>query len=100
MLGIYLSLFSELFLEAADPDTNELCPLPEEELNKQSDPLQEKIFHKIPGLLHKYYGRVLIITAAACLINCRYCFRKEFPYASNIASGKNLETIINYIYSD
>lgn len=62
-----------------------------------ADPLQEKQFNNIPGLLHKYYGRVLLISAKSCLINCRYCFRKEFPYKSNIASGQNLEKIINYI---
>lgn len=65
-----------------------------------ADPLQEAVFNKTPGLLHKYHGRVLIIGTKACAINCRYCFRKEFPYNSNIASGQNLEKIINYITKD
>lgn len=68
--------------------------------NELEDPLQEKTFNKIPGLIHKYFGRVLILGAKACAINCRYCFRQNFPYNSNIASGKNLENIINYISSD
>lgn len=34
----------------------------------------------IPGLLHKYQGRVLLIASGACAIHCRYCFRRHFPY--------------------
>ena len=34
---IYCSFFSVDFFEAADPDTNELCPLPEEELCEPCD---------------------------------------------------------------
>ncbi len=34
-----------------------------------------------PGVLHKYSGRVLLVTTGACGIHCRYCFRREFPYA-------------------
>ncbi len=69
-------------------------------INYLEDPLQEKTFNKIPGLIHKYAGRVLILGAKSCAINCRYCFRQHFPYNSNIASGKNLENIINYIKTD
>lgn len=33
------------------------------------------------GVLHKYHGRVLLVTTGACGIHCRYCFRRRFPYA-------------------
>jgi EF-P beta-lysylation protein EpmB len=33
------------------------------------------------GMLHKYHGRVLLINTGSCAINCRYCFRRNFPYA-------------------
>lgn len=45
-----------------------------------ADPLGEKSANPVPGLLHKYTGRALLITTAACAIHCRYCFRREFPY--------------------
>ncbi|MGR9035633.1 MAG: EF-P beta-lysylation protein EpmB, partial [Gammaproteobacteria bacterium] len=35
------------------------------------------------GVLHKYRGRVLLINTGSCAINCRYCFRRNFPYADN-----------------
>lgn len=34
----------------------------------------------VPGLIHKYYGRVLLTLTGACPIHCRYCFRRHFPY--------------------
>jgi L-lysine 2,3-aminomutase len=47
-----------------------------------ADPLGERAAMRAPGLLHKYYGRALLITTGACAIHCRYCFRREFPYDS------------------
>jgi EF-P beta-lysylation protein EpmB len=46
-----------------------------------SDPIGEHAALRAPGLLHKYQGRALIITTSACAVHCRYCFRREFPYA-------------------
>ncbi len=36
-----------------------------------------------PGLIRKYRGRALLIVAGACAVNCRYCFRRHFPYDEN-----------------
>ncbi len=35
----------------------------------------------VPGLLHKYGQRALAVVTGNCAIHCRYCFRREFPYA-------------------
>lgn len=43
------------------------------------------------GVLHKYHGRVLLINTGSCAINCRYCFRRSFPYA-DLQLGKEKET--------
>jgi len=37
----------------------------------------------IPGLIHKYHGRVLLNLTSACAIHCRYCFRRHFPYTES-----------------
>ncbi|MGH8146745.1 MAG: KamA family radical SAM protein, partial [Rhodanobacteraceae bacterium] len=39
------------------------------------------------GVLHKYEGRALLIAAGSCAVNCRYCFRRHFPYAEELAAG-------------
>jgi EF-P beta-lysylation protein EpmB len=36
-----------------------------------------------PGVIQKYRGRALLIVSGGCAINCRYCFRRHFPYADN-----------------
>jgi len=50
------------------------------------DPLQDQQASQGAGILQKYHGRALLISTAACAINCRYCFRRHFPYASHQAS--------------
>ncbi len=37
-------------------------------------------FAVAPGLIRKYRSRALMITTPGCAINCRYCFRRHFPY--------------------
>lgn len=36
-----------------------------------------------PGILRKYHGRALLLVSGGCAVNCRYCFRRHFPYAEN-----------------
>lgn len=45
------------------------------------DPLAELAAAAVPGLLHKYRGRALLVVTGACAVHCRYCFRRHFPYA-------------------
>jgi EF-P beta-lysylation protein EpmB len=55
-----------------------------------ADPVGDLLSVAGPGLLHKYHGRVLLIATGACAIHCRYCFRRNFPYESNLL-GKSRE---------
>lgn len=61
-----------------------------------TDPLEEQET-AIPGLLHKYKSRVLLILKTSCAVNCRYCFRRHFPYQDNQINHKNREQIIDYL---
>jgi len=48
-------------------------------------------------IIHKYQGRVLFITTGGCAINCRFCFRRNFPY-SDVQLNKNKEAqALNYL---
>ena len=65
--------------EGNDPLLKQVLPLPEEELAADgfvSDPLAEKKYTVVPGVLHKYYGRVLLLVTEQCALNCRFCFRR------------------------
>ncbi len=66
----------------------------------KKDPLSETNSNPIPGLLHKYHGRVLVTLTSACAIHCRYCFRRHFPYAENNPGRLGWEKIFAYIRND
>jgi EF-P beta-lysylation protein EpmB len=86
-----------------DPLLRQVLPLGEE-LNDDSkysiDPLQEAKVNPIPGLLHKYHGRVLLIYTGSCGINCRFCFRREFPYVENSPGTLGWNKALEYIAHD
>lgn len=60
------------------------------------DPLEE---HEsiVPGLLHKYTNRVLFIVRGGCAVNCRFCFRRHFPYQDNSNNKQEWQQAIDYI---
>jgi len=43
------------------------------------------------GLIHKYQSRALLVVTGACAINCRYCFRRHFPYGDHQLGGSGWE---------
>ena len=45
-----------------------------------ADPLAEAQAMVGAGLMRKYAGRALLLASGACAVNCRYCFRRHFPY--------------------
>lgn len=86
-----------------DPLLRQVIPLSDEDLDHQgytADPLYERENQAVPGVLHKYYGRVLLIATGACAIHCRYCFRRQFPYQNNNSAGKNWSAALEYIRQD
>lgn len=86
-----------------DPLLQQVLPLAAEEIITTGfsyDPLQEQSANPLPGLLHKYHGRVLLTITGACAINCRYCFRRHFPYTENRTGGKAWQNILAYIQAD
>jgi EF-P beta-lysylation protein EpmB len=65
-----------------------------------ADPLGELAAMSEPGVLHKYEGRVLLVTTGACAVHCRYCFRRHFPYGeANPALGQ-WERALGHIAAD
>ncbi|HXS74384.1 MAG TPA: EF-P beta-lysylation protein EpmB [Rhodanobacteraceae bacterium] len=52
------------------------------------------------GVLHKYEGRALLIAAGSCAINCRYCFRRHFPYAQELAAANGWREALAHVRDD
>lgn len=62
-----------------------------------SDPLEESTANPLKGLIHKYHGRVLLTLTGSCAVNCRYCFRRHFPYQENNPGRSGWQAVIDYI---
>ena len=60
------------------------------------DPLDE-LEGPMPGVLHKYRSRVLVIYRGGCAINCRYCFRRHFPYQENTLTARDFDGLVSYL---
>ena len=52
------------------------------------------------GMLHKYEGRALLIASGSCAINCRYCFRRHFPYNEEIAAASQWREALARLRAD
>lgn len=65
-----------------------------------TDPLEEKKSNPQKGIIHKYKGRLLITLTGACAVNCRFCFRRHFPYQDNNIGRNGLHGLANYIRND
>nr|WP_298250818.1 EF-P beta-lysylation protein EpmB [uncultured Halomonas sp.] len=86
-----------------DPLLRQVLPLGEEARPTPGyvdDPLEEAAHTPAKGLIHKYHGRVLLITSPACAVNCRYCFRRHFPYAENSPSTAQWEASLDVLRDD
>ena len=86
-----------------DPLLLQVLPILEELSDKQDyvlDPLAETQFNPMPGLIHKYYGRILLTLTGACAINCRYCFRRHFPYEDNNPGSSGWTPVLQYIQNN
>lgn len=86
-----------------DPLLRQVLPSTLEELDIEGyngDPVGDLNAMPVPGVLHKYHGRVLLITTGACGIHCRYCFRRHFPYGDTNLSARNMHTALDYIAED
>lgn len=85
-----------------DPLLLQVMPRHQEFIAKtgfDKDPLQEQN-NAQPGLLHKYKSRVLVMFKTGCAVNCRYCFRRHFPYQENQLNKRSLIEALDYIKSD
>lgn len=86
-----------------DPLLRQVLPLAAEGAEQPgyvADPLQEAEHSPRQGLIHKYAGRVLLITSPACAVNCRYCFRRHFPYQDNSPSRAQWDATLDYLRGD
>jgi lysine 2,3-aminomutase len=92
----YLSLVKEIgdpIWRQCVPDRREL-----EEDNLPNDPLNEKGFTPVPGIIHRYPDRVVMLISSACPTFCRFCMRKNLIWDQDMFNaGHSIEACLEYI---
>lgn len=89
--------------DPADPLLRQVLPLSAELVGTpgfKADPVGDLASQTVPGVLHKYHGRVLLIATGACAVHCRYCFRRHFPYQQHNASRNGWREVLHEIRRD
>jgi EF-P beta-lysylation protein EpmB len=86
-----------------DPLLRQVLPLADELTDVagfSADPVGDQAAGIAPRLLQKYSGRVLLLTTGTCAVHCRYCFRREYPYASPIHPSPEWDAAMGVIAGD
>lgn len=89
--------------DAADPLLRQVLPLAAEDASVAGfgiDAVEDRRFRRAPGLLQKYQGRALLMLAGTCAINCRYCFRRHYPYAEEPKRGVQWQPALDALRGD
>lgn len=64
------------------------------------DPVGDLDARAAHGVLHKYEGRALLIASGSCAVNCRYCFRRHFPYGEEMAAASQWQQALAHLRQD
>lgn len=83
-----------------DPLLRQVLPLDEEAHpvpGFTADPLDEATSTATPGLIRKYRTRALLVMTGACAINCRYCFRRLFPYNEHKLGSEEQRQALDFL---
>ena len=86
-----------------DPLLKQMLPVQDELIDTPgftTDPLGELPKNSHRGILHKYHGRLLLMAGSLCAVNCRFCFRRHFPYEDNSLSRDDWQSALHYIRQD
>ncbi|RXR07090.1 EF-P beta-lysylation protein EpmB [Pseudoxanthomonas composti] len=89
--------------DAADPLLRQVLPLDDEMRPAHGfslDAVGDAAARSGAGVLQKYNGRALLVATGSCAINCRYCFRRHFPYAEETAARDGWREAVDLIAAD
>ncbi len=77
------------------PDARELVV---DEL-EQDDPIGDHAHSPMPGIVHRYADRALLMPLSICPVYCRFCFRREVvgQPQSGVLDGAELDAAIQYL---
>lgn len=88
--------------DPSDPIARQFVPDPAEltlSPGERADPIGDKSFSPVEGIVHRYRDRVLLKLLHSCPVYCRFCFRRETvgPGAPTILAPEALDAALGYI---
>ena len=89
--------------DATDPLLRQVLALDSENIEHPgfvADAVGDEHAQAGPGVLRKYNGRALLVLTGVCAVHCRYCFRREYPYARQAPSRAQWEQIYARLGAD
>lgn len=84
----------------SNPLRRNVIPVVEELIetrSEQLDPLHEKLFSPVKGIVHRYPDRVLFTVTQVCSNYCRYCTRSHSVGRLDKLGRQDFEKAFNYI---
>ncbi len=66
---------------------------------ERDDPIGDRPFTPLPGIVHRYPDRVLLKVVHVCPVYCRFCFRREMvgPQGDGTLTPEQLAVAMDYI---
>ncbi len=86
--------------KSSNPLRRNVVPVVEELIttgNEKSDPLHEKAFSPVKGIVHRYPDRVLFTVTQVCSNYCRYCTRSHSVGRLDKLGKQDFERAFSYI---
>ena len=85
--------------DPADPIGRQLIldPLEGEDVSGDTDPLGESAYSPLPGLIHAYPDRALVMPTGECLVNCRHCNRRHSRLKLAQVTSQRLDLWCDYV---
>lgn len=87
-------------LTPSDPIVRQILPDPRELLDDPAgspDPLGEGRDSPVPGLVHRYPDRALLVAGTRCAVLCRHCMRKRVWGAPAAAAADEYRAALDYL---
>ncbi|MDY0384425.1 KamA family radical SAM protein [Trichlorobacter sp.] len=89
--------YAGLIKEPGDPIWRQCVPDPAELVDDEQlpDPLDEERLSPVPGLIHRYPDRAVLLVSNRCAVYCRFCMRKRQVGCG--ATSLDVDRAIDYI---
>ncbi len=84
------------------PITRQFREMPEETIlhpGECNDPIGDETHSPLPGLIHRYPDRALLLPTETCASHCRFCFRRTRPQKSAVMDDASIDAALDYIHN-